>query len=318
MPDENQLSKIAVIGVGNVGMAFAYAAALRRLAGEIVLIDANLERAEGESMDLSDAMALVGPVRIRSGGYDLCAGARMVVITAGARQQPGQTRLELLQVNAALIRSIATTVSQYAANPIYIIASNPVDVLTHLAQEATGAPPGRIIGSGTVLDSARFRGHVAELLGVDVRGVHAHIVGEHGDSELALWSRANISGIPVAEMCGRRGITFDAGFRQRALAHVREAAYEIIRRKGATGYGIGVSLCRIVEAVLHDEHSVLTVSCPVKGVYGLPDVNLSLPCVIGADGIEEVLDAPIAAEELAGLVASAEVLAHHLDTVREG
>lgn len=315
MSGGTSLNRIAVIGVGNVGMSFAYAAAIKRLANEIVLIDVDAPRAEGESMDLADAMALVGPVQIRSGGYEQCAGARIVVVTAGAKQSPGQTRLELLRTNAAITRGILTSVMQYADNPIYIMATNPVDVLTHVARKVTGAPPGRVIGSGTVLDSARFRGHVAELLGLDVRGVHAHIVGEHGDSELALWSRANISGIPVSEMCARRGITYDAAFRDRALGHVRRAAYEIIERKGATGYGIGMSLCRIVEAILHDEHSVLTVSCPVAGHYGLDDVSLSLPCVIGMDGIEEVLDAPIAHDEQEALAASAAVLRENLATL---
>ncbi len=306
------MNRIAVIGVGNVGMAFAYAAAIKRLANDIVLIDANAARAEGESMDLADAMALVGPVQIRSGGYEQCEGARIVVVTAGAKQMPGQSRLDLVRVNAGITRDILTAVMQYADDPLYIMATNPVDVLTHVARTVTGVAPGRVIGSGTVLDSARFRGHVAEILGVDVRGVHAHIVGEHGDSEVALWSRANVSGIPVAEMCARRGIAYDAAFREKALGHVRHAAYEIIGRKGATGYGIGMSLCRIVEAILHDEHSVLTVSCPVAGHYGLGDVSLSLSCVIGSDGIEEVLDAPIAEDEQAALAASARVLGEHL------
>lgn len=306
------MNRIAVIGVGTVGMAFAYAAAIKRLANDIVLIDANASRSEGESMDLADAMALVGPVQIRSGGYEQCEGARIVVVTAGAKQMPGQSRLDLVRVNAGITRDILTSVMQYVDDPIYIMATNPVDVLTHVARKVTGAAAGRVIGSGTVLDSARFRGHVADILGVDVRGVHAHIVGEHGDSELALWSRANVSGIPVSEMCARRGITYDAAFRDKALGQVRQAAYEIIERKGATGYGIGMSLCRIVEAILHDEHSVLTVSCPVAGHYGLDDVSLSLPCVIGCEGIEEVLDAPIAEDEQTALAESARVLGEHL------
>jgi hypothetical protein len=188
------------------------------------------------------------------------------------------------------------------------VATNPVDVLTHRLLAQTGFPASRVMGSGTVLDSSRLRQMLAGELRVDVRGVHAHIIGEHGDSELAVWSRANISGIPLADFCAGRGVTYDAAFRERIQSGVRRAAYEIIARKGSTAYAVGLALCRIVESIVRDEKSVLTVSTAVRGLYGLPDVSLSLPCVIGEDGIEMIADSPLAGDERRALEASAAVL----------
>lgn len=305
---KSKRAKVAIIGMGRVGATFAYALSLKRLVNEIAVVDVDADRAEGEAMDLRHGLPLIGPMDIRSGGFEVCKGADIVVITAGAGQKPGQTRLELLENNARVVHSIATGLMALGEAPILIVATNPVDVLTHRLLAQTGFPASRVMGSGTVLDSSRLRQMLAGELRVDVRGVHAHIIGEHGDSELAVWSRANISGIPLADFCAGRGVTYDADFRERIQSGVRRAAYEIIARKGSTAYAVGVALCRIVESIVRDEKSVLTVSTAVRGLYGLPDVSLSLPCVIGEDGIEMIADSPLAGDERRALEASAAVL----------
>lgn len=311
MQERPHSKKIAIVGMGNVGAAFAYALMLRRLATDIVLIDLDRKRAEGEALDLRHGLPLVGPMNVFAGDYADCADAAMVVITAGANQKPGQTRLELLKQNAGITADIVRRVLEQGGTPILLMTTNPVDVLTRAALDVAGAmglPPGRVFGSGTVLDSSRLRHLLAEAAGVDPRGVHAAVLGEHGDSEVCVWSRANVSGIPLAEALALRGVALDDGFRERAATDVRRAAYEIINRKGYTDTAIGVSLCRIVEAVLGDQKSVLTVSTDAEGLYGLPRVCMSLPCVVGAGGVEKVIDAPLAPEEEAALRASGEVL----------
>jgi len=301
-------AKIALVGIGNVGAAFAFALSLKRLAGELVLVDANAAKAEGEAMDIMHGLPLTGPMDIRAGGYDQCAGADIVVISAGVNQKPGQSRLDLLKANADIMGGVAEQVMTHAPGAIFLVATNPVDVLTLKVLKQTGLPPARVIGSGTVLDSSRLRSLLSDYLAVDVRGIHAHIIGEHGDSELAVWSRANVSGIPLAEFCEIRSKPYDEDFRRTTLEKVRRAAYEIISRKGATAYGVSVALCRIVEAILKDEKSVLTVSTPVQGLHGLPDVCLSLPCVVGAGGVELVLESMLSEEEHEALANSATVL----------
>jgi L-lactate dehydrogenase len=303
--------KIAIVGMGNVGSAFAYALMLRRLATDIVLIDLDLRRAEGEALDLRHGLPLVGPMEVYAGSYADCADADMVVITAGANQKPGQTRLELLQQNAGIAADIVRNVLAAGGRPVILMTTNPVDVLTRVALDVAvplGLPPGRVLGSGTVLDSSRFRHRLAKAIGADPRGVHASVLGEHGDSELCVWSRANVSGIPVDAVLRARGLEPDAAFKAQMADDVRRAAYEIINRKGFTSTAIGVALCRIVEAVLNDQKSILTVSTDAEGHYGLPRVCLSLPCLVGADGVEDVIDAPLAPEEQAALARSGQVL----------
>jgi len=301
-------AKVAIVGLGNVGAGFAFALSLKRLVGELVLVDVNAAKAEGEAMDLIHGLPLIGPMAIRAGGYELCAGADIVVISAGANQKPGQSRLDLLKTNASIVAEVAREVLRHAPGAILLVATNPVDVLTHNVLKQTGLAPGRVIGSGTVLDSSRLRSLLSQYLEVDVRGIHAHIIGEHGDSELAVWSRANISGIPLAEFCALRSKPFDENVRAGMHEQVRRAAYEIIARKGATAYGVSVALCRIVESILKDEKSILTVSTSVHGLHGLPDVCLSLPCVVGSSGVELVLESMLSDDEHAALLKSAGVL----------
>ncbi|MDO9631970.1 MAG: L-lactate dehydrogenase [Humidesulfovibrio sp.] len=303
--------KIAIVGLGNVGAAFAFALVLRRLATDIVLIDLDHRRAEGEVLDLRHGLPLVGPMNVFAGTYGDCADADIVVITAGAGQKPGQTRLELLQQNAGIAADIVRSVLAAGGSPVLLMTTNPVDVLTRVALNVAvplGLPPGKVFGSGTVLDSSRFRHLLSETLSADPRGVHASVLGEHGDSEVCIWSRANVSSIPVGDVMRARGLTLDSAFKDQMALNVRRAAYEIINRKGHTATAIAVSLCRIVETIVNDQKSVLTVSTDAEGCYGLPRVCMSLPCVVGAGGVEAVIDTPLAPEEEAALRRSGEVL----------
>jgi L-lactate dehydrogenase len=311
MQDRCYAKKIAIVGLGNVGSAFAFALVLRRLATDIVLIDLDHRRAEGEALDLRHGLPLVGPMNVYAGAYADCADADMVVITAGVGQKPGQTRLELLQQNTGIIGGIVRSVLAAGGAPILLMTTNPVDALTRAALDVAvplGLPPGKVFGSGTVLDSSRFRHLLSGTLSADPRGVHASVLGEHGDSEVCIWSRANISGIPVSDVMRARGLVLDRAFQDQMALDVRRAAYEIINRKGYTATAIGVSLCRIVEAVVNDQKSILTVSTDAEGRYGLPRVCMSLPCVVGAGGVEAVIDTPLAPEEEAALRRSGEVL----------
>ncbi|MFW5488488.1 MAG: L-lactate dehydrogenase [Desulfovibrio sp.] len=310
---ETRRTKLALIGIGAVGAAFAYALSLKRLVNELVLVDLDKNRAEGEAMDLRHGLPLIGPMEITAGEYEDCVGADIVVITAGANQKPGQSRLDLLRTNTRVVTDIAKNILKLGGEPIIIVASNPVDVLTFDLLKQTGLPKNKIIGSGTVLDSSRLRQTLAETLQVDVRSVHAHVIGEHGDSELAVWSQANISCVPLKYFFAQRGVPYTEETRAEILQKVRGAAYEIIKRKGSTSNAIGVALCRIVEAIIKDEKSVLTVSTSMKGIHGLPDVCLSMPCVIGENGIEAVLESLLNDEECEALHESAKVLRKHAE-----
>lgn len=296
MDHASTATRIAVVGAGHVGTTFAYALLWSGLAAEIVLVDADFARAEGEAMDLNHAVPFTRPTRIRAARLEECDGAALVVIAAGAAQKPGETRLELIRKNTELMRGLAPALARRNPGAILLVASNPVDVLTYEACRVSGLPSARVIGSGTVLDTARFRYLLGRRYGVDPRNVHAFIVGEHGDSEVALWSRAHVAGMPVREKD-------EALFRE-----TRDAAYRIIERKGATYYAVAAGLVRIVESILRDQKSVLTVSTRIDGAYGIRDVCLSLPAVLGRGGVERVLELELAADELAALRRSAEVL----------
>jgi L-lactate dehydrogenase len=297
-----------VIGAGNVGATFAYSLLLSGLVGEIVLIDVDRQRAEGEAMDISHAVPLSNPVRVWAGDYADCAGADVVVVTAGTAQRPGETRLDLVKRNAGIFRDIIPTVSECNPTGILVIASNPVDVLSYAAWKLSGFPARRVIGSGTVLDTARFRYLLSEHLGVDARNVHAHVIGEHGDSEVPVWSLANVAGMRLDEYCRRERCNLDDDVRARISHQVRDAAYEVIERKGATYYAVAVALVRIVEGILHDQHAVLSVSNLVPATYGIQDVYFSLPAVIGRRGVERVLQLALDESESLALERCAEVL----------
>lgn len=315
MPGPNAPVRVAVVGMGNVGATFAYALLLSGLAAEIVLIDANRAKAEGEAMDLSHTEPFSHPTRIWAGDYPDCAGAVVTVIAAGAGQRPGETRLDLVKRNAEIFRQIIPQVVRHNPDGILLIATNPVDVLTYFSLKISGLPPQRVIGSGTVLDTARFRHLLSEYFKVDPRSIHAHIIGEHGDSEVPVWSLANIAGMRLPDYAKASGIPYDEGRMEDIFRQTRDAAYAIIERKGATFYAVAAGLMRIVEAILRHQHTVISVSSAITGAYGITDVCLSLPTILNRDGVERVLHLELTASEQAGLRHSAEVLKSTIRTL---
>jgi len=300
--------RIAVVGAGNVGATFAYALLLSGLAGEIVLIDHNQVKAEGEAMDLRHAVPLSHPTRVWAGDYSDCKGAAITVITAGTSQKPGETRLDLVHRNVAIMQSIIPQVVEHNPNGLLLIASNPVDILSYVSWKLSGLPSSRVIGSGTILDTARFRAMLSHHIGVDARSVHAYIIGEHGDSEVPVWSLANIAGMNLQDYCRENCRKYDPRLFERIFEDTRNAAYEIIQRKGATFYAIGSGLVRIVEAILRGQDTVLSVSTLVNEYYGINDVYLSIPCVIGQAGIKQPMHLILNETEQAGIRNSARVL----------
>lgn len=302
--------KIVIAGAGAVGSSFAYAMLQNGGAGEIALIDANQNHAKGQALDLVHGLPFVSPVDIHVGSPRDYADASVIVIAAGASQKPGETRLDLLQKNASIIRSIMDDVCASNTEAVVVLASNPVDVLTHVAIKHSGWHPCRIIGSGTVLDSSRFRYLLSRHCGVDARNIHAYILGEHGDSEVPAWSMTHIAGIKIEDycaICGKCGSKWHVE-RAKIAADVRDSAYHIINYKGATYYAIGLALVRIVNSILRDEHSVLTVSTLLSGQYSLADVCLSVPCVVGRSGVERIVTADLPENEAAALTHSATIL----------
>lgn len=301
-------AKVVVIGAGAVGATFAYAAVLRGVAREIVLLDVNRAKAEGEAMDLNHALPFAHPAEVMAGDYPDCKGADVIVITAGAAQKPGQTRLDLAVTNVNLMRQIVPSAMEFAAQPILLMVSNPLDVLTYAAYRLSGLPANRVIGSGTVLDTARFRYVLAQQVGVDPRNVHAYIIGEHGDSEVAVWSSAAVAGVPVREYLAPAGKEYGQPELRELFLQVRNAAYEIIQRKGATYYAIGVGVAALVESILRNQHSVFTVSSLLSGQCGASDVCLSLPTVLARDGVERVIEIALSPDESAAFGNCAQIV----------
>jgi L-lactate dehydrogenase len=301
-------NRIAIVGLGNVGASFAYALLFRGLASEIVLIDANAAKAEGEAMDLNHAVPFTHSTRIWAGDYSECAGAAVTVITAGAAQKPGETRLDLVKKNARIFAAIVPQVVKHNPDGILLIATNPVDVLTHVAWKLSGLPSDRVIGSGTILDTARFRYLLSQHFDVDARSVHGFIVGEHGDSEVPVWSLTNIAGMRLPEYTKHNNVKCSPEEMDQIFTQTRDAAYHIIERKGATFYAIAAGLMRITEAILRDQSTVLSVSSLAKGLYGIEDVYLSLPTVLHRGGVERVIHLELNEEEETKLKSSARVL----------
>lgn len=298
-------TRVAVIGAGAVGSTFAYTLMHSGLATEIVLIDIDHEVAEGEAMDMNHGLFFAPPVRLWAGDYSDCEGADIVVITAGAAQKPGETRLDLTRRNAAITKSIVDSVTTHTDDAVMVMVTNPVDVLTHLAIRQSSWPWQRVIGSGTVLDSARFRYLLSRRCSVDARNVHAYILGEHGDSEIAAWSMTHLAGVGMTDFCTVCGKGCTNGDRMALVEQVRQSAYHIIEYKGATNYGIAQSLLRIVGAIIRDENSVLTVSSLITGYMGIDDVCLSVPCMVGRRGVVRQLSVELPEDEAEQLRASA-------------
>lgn len=301
-------AKIVIVGAGAVGSTFAYTLMRGSLFGEIVLIDANRERAEGEVMDLEHGLFFSPHVELKAGDYPDCADAAIVAITAGAKQKAGESRLDLVQRNVEICKQILSEILKYTRDTLLLMVTNPVDILTYVAYRISGFPASRVIGSGTVLDSARFRYILSGHCSVDPRNVHAYVIGEHGDSEVAAWSLTHIGGIPIQQFCSVCKVNCSARERNRIAEAVRNSAYHVIEYKGATNFAVSLALENIVGAVIRDSRSVLTVSIPLEGQFGLTGVALSVPAIIDRNGVSRVLEAPLPEAELNGLRHSAEVL----------
>ncbi|SMB99098.1 L-lactate dehydrogenase [Thermanaeromonas toyohensis ToBE] len=310
-------AKVAIIGAGYVGSTTAFSLLFSGVVGEIVLVDINRAKAQGEAMDLSHAATLIRPLKILSGEPRDCAGADILIFTAGANQRPGESRLDLVHRNARLVQEALPEFIHYCPDALILMVTNPVDILTYVAWKVSHLPPSRVLGSGTVLDSARFRHLLSLQVGVDPRNIHAYVIGEHGDTEVPVFSLANIAGIWLDEFPLTKG-TVDRDLFKADISHqVREAAYEIIQRKGFTSYGVALALTRITEAILRDERRVLTISSVIHDLYDINyEVALSLPCVIGREGRISVLPLPLAPGEKLALHRSAETLREVIETLK--
>lgn len=300
--------RVVIIGAGAVGATYAFKLMNSGLVSEISIIDIDQKRAEGEVMDLNHGASFVPPVRIWAGDYADCREADLVVITAGAKQKPGQTRLELVEANYRIFQEMIPKITSYTREAILLIVTNPVDVMTYIAYRLSGLPRGQVLGSGTVLDTSRFRYLLSQHCNLDPRNVHAYIIGEHGDSEVAVWSLANIAGMRLSEYCPccERHCMFEE--RDEIFQQVKRAAYEIIERKGATYYAVALAMQEITEAILRNQHSVLTVSCYLEDYFGISDLCLSVPAVVARAGVERVFPLELSQEEKEQLLNSAQVI----------
>lgn len=313
--------KIGIVGSGLVGSTAAYACVMRGVGREVVLVDINEERSLAEADDILHAVPFANPLEVRNGSYADLDGSRVVILTAGVNQKPGETRLQLLQRNADIFSAIVPKVVQMAPHAVLVVATNPVDVMTHLTARIAageGVPLSRILGSGTTLDTARFRSLLGRYVGVDARHVHAYVVGEHGDSEVLTWSLVTVGGMPLEEFCQRRKLPLDDSVKQKIDENVRRAAYTIIKGKGATYYGIGSALARIADVILRDQRSILTVCTPLSEVQGISNVTLSLPHLVGGGGILESFPLSLSQEESGKLRNSAQVLKNAIADLKTG
>lgn len=308
------IKKVGIIGVGQVGASIAFALMEKGIFNEIVLIDNNKEKAIGEAMDLSHGILYASSLsKIYAGEYKDLKDAALIIITAGAAQKEGETRLDLVKKNSAIMRSVINNIKPIGIEGIILVVANPVDILTHVAYKCSGLPINRVIGSGTVLDTARLKYMISEHLQVDSRNVHAVMIGEHGDSELPVWSGANISGVPLNEFCELRGHHNHEEGMAKLYNSVRNAAYEIIKRKGSTYYGIAMAVTKIARCIVNDEKSMLPISVELNGTYNLKDVALSIPTILGKDGVELILELPLSNVEKDNLAKSASTLKKIID-----
>ncbi len=300
--------KIGIVGAGAVGGAAAYALINQGIGSEIVLVDRNGALAEAQRLDLLHATPYCHPLRVHCGGFEQLHGCALVIVAAGVGQAPGETRMQLLERNAAVFRAIVPPIVRHAPDAVLLVATNPLDVMTHVALRVSGLPPARVIGTGTLLDSARFRALLAERLGVATGSVHAQVLGEHGDSEVLVWSGAQVAGMPLQRFALLQGVQLDEAVMAEIDAGVRRAAYRIIEGKGATCYGIGAALAMLARCVLFDEKRVLTVSTHWHELDGVADVTLSMPVQVGAGGATFQLPPALSAAEQQALAASARVI----------
>ena len=299
--------KVIVVGDGAVGSSYAFALVTQNIAQEIGIIDIDKDKTEGDAIDLSHALAFTSPKKIYSATYQDCHDADLIVITAGAAQKPGETRLDLVNKNLKIFKAIIADIMASGFDGILLVASNPVDILTYATWKFSGLPKSRVIGSGTSLDSARFRQAIADLVHVDARNVHGYILGEHGDTEFPVWSHANIGGLQIYEWV-KDNPEVDEEALVKVFFKVRDAAYEIIEKKGATFYGIAVALARITKAIVNDESSILPLSVYLDGEYGQEDIFIGAPAVINRQGIQHVIEIPLTDAEMDKMIHSASTL----------
>jgi L-lactate dehydrogenase len=310
--------KIGIVGSGFVGSTAAYAMIMQGIGREIVLVDKNEKKAESEANDLFHAVPFSNPLQIHKGGYEDLKDSRLVILSAGVSQKPGESRLDLLKRNAAIFKEVVPGVLENAPETVLVVATNPLDIMTHLAAKFAsdyGVPEGRVLGTGTMLDTARFRVLLGKKLGVDSQHVHGYVVGEHGDSEVLTWSLVTIGGMNLEDFCRRLSIPFDEQAKRQIEDLVRNAAYRIIEGKGATYYGIGSALAKVADVVLHDQRSILTVSSPADDVEGVRDVSVSLPCLVGGRGVIAAFPLPLAGKEKEDLRKSAETVRKAIEEV---
>ena len=303
-----KVRKVVVIGCGFVGAACSFAIMQSGLFSEMVLIDSDRAKAEGEALDISHGVPFAKPMKIYAGDYDDIKKASLVIITAGANQKPGETRLDLVKKNISIFKSIIPEITKRNFNGILLIVANPVDILTSVALKISGLPENKVIGSGTVLDTARLKYELGNHLNVDSRSIHAFIIGEHGDSEIAAWSSANVSGIPLHKFCEMRGHFNHEEATKRIAESVKNSAYEIIEKKKATYFGVAMAVKRICEAIIRDEKSILPISSKMNGEFGIKDISLSMPAIVGKDGVECHVPIQLNEEEIIKLQKSAQTL----------
>lgn len=309
-----KINRVALIGAGFVGSSYAFALLNQGIVSELVIIDKNVRKAEGDAMDLNHGLPFAPPMNIWAGDYSDCKDADVVVITAGANQAPGETRLDLIGKNSRIFKQIVTSIMESGFNGIFIVATNPVDVLTYATWKYAGVAPERVIGSGTILDTARLRYTLGDAFQVDSHNIHAYIMGEHGDTELPIWSNTYVGARPLLEY-----VTDKVGLTQTDLdnyfTNVRDAAYHIIDRKGATYYGIAMGLARLTKAIVRNENSILSVSALLTGQYGLEDVYIGVPAVVNHGGIREIMELTLSEDEMSKLHHSAKVLKEAIQSI---
>jgi len=308
-------SKVVVVGVGAVGSATAYNIAVRGICNELVLVDVNAEKAEGEAMDISHSMPLLGSMRVSYAGYEACKDADVIVMTAGVGRKPGETRLDLAAKNAAICKEITENIMKHYNGGVILIATNPVDVITSLVTKWTGLPKGKIVGSGTTLDNARLQHEIAKYLDIDVRSVHGYILGEHGDSQFVSWDLSNISGVDIASYFKMVGKEFNDEIKEKIAQDTKTGGGAVIKRKGVTNMGIAACLSDITESILRNSNRIHTVSTMMEGVHGIDGVALSVPSIVGIDGVVKQLECPLSDEELGKLRHSATQIKEVMDGV---
>ena len=309
--------KVTVIGAGFVGSTTAFALMQSSVVNEIVIIDINKDKADGDALDMSHGVPFMKPLKITSGDYHDAAQSEIVVITAGANQKPNETRIDLLKKNADIFKSIIGQLTQHITHETTIlVVTNPVDILSYLTYKLSGFPSNKVIGSGTVLDTARFRYSLGEHVGIDARNVHAYIIGEHGDTEVPVWSSTTIGQVPMDDYCKDCGCCSGLN-KYDVFTQVKNSAYEIIQKKGATFYAVALAVKRIVEGLMRDEKSILTVSSLLTGQYEIDDVYISVPAIVGKNGVDKTLTLNLNDEELKALKHSADTLKGYIAQIME-